>query len=84
MTKRSVLFLALILFFPFFLEAAVMNSQNFRIGSDVFGTGGGIGNSATYKIDGTTGETVVGISDSATFGVDARFCYFGCGRSGGN
>jgi hypothetical protein len=80
MKKVGLLFLALVLFFPclpagraFLASAAVMNSQNFRIGSDVIGVGGGIGNSANFKADGTAGEMVVGISDSATYGTDAGF-----------
>jgi hypothetical protein len=67
MRKLSFLFLIWFLFFPLLSEAIVMNSQNFRIGQDVIGTGGGIGNSANFKVDGTLGEMVVGNSAGGAY-----------------
>lgn len=74
MKKVGLLFLALILFLPclpagmaLLVNAAVMNSQNFSIGQDVIGIGGGIGNSANFKADGTMGEMVVGNSAGGTY-----------------
>lgn len=54
-----------IIFFPFFSEAAF--SENYKINADVIGTGGATGNSVNYKITDTLGQSVIGLGTGTTY-----------------
>lgn len=53
--------------------AQVMQSTNYRIGSDSVNAGGGLATSTTYSLESTTGEVATGESGSATYNLKAGY-----------